>query len=264
MIRIGPVGWTHPRLAELWPADRGPGFDPLRFLGERFGCVEVDVTAVALPQRARVAAWLTALDAAPRTRLSVRLPDTLLSEADPTRAATGAREALAPLLGRPGLGALVARQSAGALYGPSELRRLLAASQVLRRVPLVLEAQHASWYGRAARDAVRGAGWTLAHVDVGDRWDAPPRSHAPEAGGRAMLRILGPGPLESARITALVETIVSLDRTAREVLVVVAHTGGADDALDRLHTALALKRALAPSVIIPPWPELSAAIEHRR
>ena len=65
MIRIGPAGWTRPRLEAVWPAARGADFDPLAFLGERFGCIEVDVTAHGVPPRSRVSRWAVALQPMP-------------------------------------------------------------------------------------------------------------------------------------------------------------------------------------------------------
>ena len=78
MIRVGPSGWTHPRLADVWPIRRGPTFDPLAFLAGHFGCVEVDITFHAVPRPQHVTRWKAALaDAPERTRLLVKLPAAL-------------------------------------------------------------------------------------------------------------------------------------------------------------------------------------------
>ena len=57
MIRIGPSGWTHPGLDRAWPLKRGAQFEPLSFLGQFFGAVEVDVTAHVLPREEHIVRW---------------------------------------------------------------------------------------------------------------------------------------------------------------------------------------------------------------
>lgn len=264
MIRIGPVGWTHPRLADLWPAERAPDFSPLRFLAARFGLVEVDATEHALPPRARVGAWLQALDGAPRTRLSVRLPGPLMDlrgdAAERAALAERFRDTLRPLVGRPQLAAFVGALDASVLHGPAELRSLTSIARVLRGTPLVLEALHPSWFEGRARAALRGAGWTLAHVEPEDTWNAPPTEFTPSPGAPAMLRIVRAGPVADTLVAALADRAQRLARSARDVYVVSAHSGGADDALDRLTTALRLKHVLAPSAMMPPWPELARSV----
>ncbi|MGB0330525.1 MAG: hypothetical protein ACPGPE_01765, partial [Planctomycetota bacterium] len=74
MIRIGPSGWTHPALDRAWPLRRGTQFEPLSFLGQFFGAVEVDVTAHVLPRAEHIVRWVAALQDRPRTRLLVRVP----------------------------------------------------------------------------------------------------------------------------------------------------------------------------------------------
>ncbi|MDB4559478.1 DUF72 domain-containing protein, partial [Planctomycetota bacterium] len=112
MIRIGPSGWTHPALDRAWPLQRGVDFDPLNFLGQFFGAVEVDVTAHVLPREEHIVRWAAALQGRPRTRLLVRVPSTILdlSRAPEERAVDAGRfrDSIAPLVRRERLGGLVA------------------------------------------------------------------------------------------------------------------------------------------------------------
>ena len=251
MIRIGPAGWTHPRLEAVWPAARGADFDPLAFLGERFGCIEVDVTAHGVPPRSRVSRWAVALQAAERTRLTVRLPDALMALApaaapDRERLAREMTEALRPILGRPRLAALVGVLGPDVLCGPSEVRALAGIARGLGGAPLVLEAAHPSWREPRGRDGAAGAGWALAHTEPPDHWTPGPPLPLPRPGGLAMLRVLADGPAGPERARRLADRARALARTAADVLVVAAQRGGGDPSVARLVTALEIKRAFAP------------------
>lgn len=264
MIRIGPAGWTHPRLEAVWPEERGAGFEPLAFLGARFGCIEVDVTAHGPPPRSHVSRWAVALAEAERTRLSVRLPDALMSlapaaGAERERLVGEMRGALGPILGRPRLAALVGALGVDVLSGPSEIRALAAIARGLRGTPLVLEAAHPSWHEPRGRDGAAGAGWTLAHVEAPADWTPSPPAPPPRPGGLAMLRILREGVPDAARAARLADRARALSGAAAEVLVVAAQRGGDDPSVARLLTALAIKRALAPQHTPPAWPELARA-----
>ena len=99
MIRVGPSGWTHPRLADVWPIRRGPTFDPLAFLAGHFGCVEVDITAHAVPRPQRRAGRRPSRSPE-RTRLLVKLPLTLGELARPVEERRQTLEATAARCGR--------------------------------------------------------------------------------------------------------------------------------------------------------------------
>lgn len=266
MIRVGPSGWTHPRLADVWPIRRGPTFDPLAFLAGHFGCIEVDITAHAVPRPQHVTRWKSALAEAPeRTRLLVKLPLTLGEFARPveerrqTLEATAA--ALRPLLGRDRLGALVLTLGDGVLHGAAETRWIAGVARAFSGAPLVLEAAHPSWYESRALDAVGGAGWSLAHVEPPDRWDAPPRRHRP-TGPIGMLRLLAPGQAPPPVIGALARRARALQDHVREVFVVTAGPIDPAAASMRLASALELRFVLAGERPVPAWPELVAAHPH--
>lgn len=171
MIRIGPVGWTHPALAGLLPPEaQGGGARPLAFLARYFGYVEADLARHAPLRRDQVARWRAALADAPRTRLGVLLPPALFDLATPAMERHGLLgrtvDALAPLLGRPQLGALVAELPPDLLQGPAEARELAAIARAFGKgAPLVLIAPHHSWHGALAVPVLHGAGWSLARLD---------------------------------------------------------------------------------------------------
>jgi len=266
VIRIGPSGWTHPGLERAWPLRAGADFEPLRFLGGFFGAVEVDVTAHVLPREEHITRWAAALQERPRTRLLVRVPGSILDlardgaarEADAARF----RESLGPLVRRERLGAVVAALPDGTLFGPAEARALGDLARVLAPAPLVLAAAHRSWYESRALDVLAGTGWSLAHLDLDDRWDAPPRRHRP-TGPVGMVRLAGAGPYDPARIGAAA-------RRAREVaaevddLYVIAdnarHPGAAPAAA--LAAALEVKYVLAGERPVAGWRRIVEVFPH--
>lgn len=268
MIRIGPSGWTHPGLLPVWPVERHgeAPFDPLAFLGRYFGCVEVDATAHAIPRPEHVQRWQASLVDAERTRIVLRLPRSLTDltrsasdrEADADRTCT----ALQTLLRRKKLGALVAELSPGTIFGPAETRALTLLKRSFPRAPLVLEADHASWYERTALDTLGGAGWSLAHVEPADRWDAPPRDHRP-TGPIGMLRLLAPGRAAPPVIGALARRARELESRVDEVYVVAANGGRKSTFPElRLSAALEIKYVLRGESPVPAWPELVQACPH--
>lgn len=266
MIRIGPSGWTHPGLDPIWPAGRGPDFEPLEFLGRWFGCVEVDVTAHVMPRREHVVRWSAALADHPRSRLLVRLPRDLVDLARPAAArlegAERFRESLAPVVRRERLGAVVATLDERALFGPAETRALAELAHALAPLDLVLEAAHPSWHEGRALDVLAGADWSLAHLELDDRWDAPPRRHR-ATGPIGMLRLLRPGTYAPARIGALARRTREIARDVDAVYVVAdnAARGGAAPGAS-LATALEIKYVLAGEQPVPAWPGIVRAFPH--
>lgn len=266
MIRIGPSGWTHPGLERAWPAGAGSDFDPLGFLGRHFGAVEVDVTAHVLPREEHISRWAASLREHTRTRMLVRVPDAALdlSRSAEERATDAARfrASLAPLVRRERLGALVAALPEGTLFGPAEARALGELARALAPAPLVLSAPHRSWYERRALDLLAGAGWSLAHLDLDDRWDAPPRRHRP-TGPVGMVRLVGAAPYDPARIGSVARLAREVSADVDELYVVAdnaRHRGAAPAAA--LAAALEVKFVLAGERPVPGWRRIIEVFPH--
>ncbi|MDC3307548.1 DUF72 domain-containing protein [bacterium] len=266
MIRIGPSGWTHPALDRAWPLQRGLDFDPLNFLGQYFGAVEVDVTAHVLPREEHIVRWAAALQDRPRTRLLVRVPSTVLdlSRAPEERAADAGRfrDSIAPLVRRERLGGLVATLADGTLFGPSEARALGDLARILSPAPLVLCAGHRSWYERRALDVLAGAGWSLAHLDEDERWDAPPRRHR-ATGPVGMLRLVGQGPYEPARIGEVARRAREISTDVEDLYVIADNAGhqGAAPA-SGIAAALEVKFVLSGEQPVPGWRRIVEVFPH--
>ena len=265
MIRIGPAGWTHPGLSDIWPA-RSASFDALAFLGTYFGCIEVDVTAHVTPRKEHIARWSAALADCPRTRLIVRLPTELVDLARPAperdEGAERFRAALGPLVHRQRLGAVVAVLDERTLFGPAETRAMATLARILGPVPLVLEAAHPSWHESRALDALAGAGWSLAHLALDERWNAPPRRHRP-TGPIGMLRLVRPGPAKPQDIAALARRATEIAGDVDEVFVVTDNGGRAGTpAGASVAAALEIKFVLGGERPVAAWRGIIDAFPH--
>lgn len=203
-LRVGVSGWTRPDWEALWPE---PGDDRrLARLAATFGCVALDTTRFAIPAARTVQRWGQALAQAegplaaadeghlPRPCTFVFEVPTLFLEVEPPKAADVASftALLRGLVRTRRLGALLARYDVSFLHGPSEVRRLGRIAGQLAAYPLILEVRHPSWWEPRALDALRGIGWSLAHVDAPEDWRARPKRHAP-TGALGLLRLAGRG-----------------------------------------------------------------------
>ncbi len=266
MIHVGVSRATHPRMQEAWPAGRDAAFEPLAFLAGFFGCVEVDASAHVVPRPEHVARWARALAARDACRMLLRLPNDLVRPSRDARS-RGAdldafRAALAPVLKRERLGAAIARLDPAVLFGPSELRVLADLARRLGGAPLVLEAPHSSWFDVRARDAIRGAGWSLAHPPVVHDLS---RGLPPSTGPIAFVRLTcpGPTPVPPPLIGAVARRAEALAGRHGSVFVVAEAAPGA-----HVHPALALSAAvelqyvLAGQTPVAAWPALVDAYPH--
>jgi len=206
-LHVGVSGWSRPDWGPLWPEALEER--RLALLARTFDCLEVDTTRFASPAPRTVQRWARALAAAEPSgtspgvpgsvpavsecRLLVEVPATLLEVKPPTESECAAfKAALRPLVRTKRLGAVLARFDVELLYGPSELRRLGRIALALEPLPLALEVRHPSWWDPRALDALRGIGWSLAHVDAATDWRRAPTRHAP-TGPIGVLRLAGRG-----------------------------------------------------------------------
>jgi len=288
-LHVGVSGWTRPDWGPLWPEALEER--RLALLARTFGCLEVDTTRFASPALRTVQRWTRALVSAdgtgaagdtahvaratPPCRLVIEVPATLLeAKSPPDTEGAAFKEALRPLVRTKRLGALLARFDVELLYGPSEVRRLGRIALALEPLPLALEVRHPSWWDPRALDALRGIGWSLAHVDAASDWRRVPLRHAP-TGALGVLRIEGRGgqPADPAAAhLALGEDLsdhryappamLGLARRARaiarevdECFVIAANVARGQ----ALATAFELRWLCAGSGPLPAWSRVEAA-----
>ena len=232
VIRIGPSGWTHPALERCVAAAarRGLRAAQLPRAVLRGGGGRRDRPRP--PARgAHRALGGGAAGSTPRTRLLVRVPSA--AHGPRPSGASGARggrgRSSAPRIA-PARAPRAARRAGG------DARRTGRSSGPRRPAPWgtwrgscrprrwSLAAGHRSWYERRALDVLAGAGWSLAHLDEDERWDAPPRRHR-ATGPVGMLRLVGQGPYEPARIGEVARRAREISTDVEDLYVIADNAG---------------------------------------
>lgn len=187
MIRVGPAGWAYADWeGRVYPVAKPHGFHPLAFLARFFDGIEIDATFYADPHVEHAQRWVRLVAEKPQFRFWAKLHRDFTHAPEPEESALGAWEAhartfragLEPLVASRKLGALLAQFPATFLHGKREIRRLGHLRTLFDGFPLVLEVRHASWFEQPALDAIRGLGFSLAHVDLPPAWNHPPPWHA--------------------------------------------------------------------------------------
>lgn len=265
MIHVGPAGWTHPGLQELWPKGTHETTGALGFLAAQFGCVEVDATEHVLPRDLHVRRWTAAFADHPGGRMLVRVPSSLLdlSRAPAARAEDAAAftAALAPLARRQRLGALVAALPDPTLHGPAEIRALSGLTRSLPRVPLALVAAHASWRSPQALDSLRGLGWSLAEVAGPESWHSAVEI-IPPTGPIAVVRLTRPGIAPPPLVAELARRARALEAHADAVYVITDNGRGGGPPAAPYATAVEVRYVLAGEQPVNAWPGLVRAFPH--
>jgi uncharacterized protein YecE (DUF72 family) len=197
VIRVGPAGWSYPDWeGVVYPAGAAAGFHPLRFLTRYVDCVEVNSTFYAIPPSAVVEGWVRALFGAPEFAVTVKLHRDFThreradSREDLEREARLFHDAIEPLRRAQRLRAILLQFPHTFHHTPPSVRRLGALHGLFEDTPLVLEVRHASWFEPPALAAIRGLGYSLAHIDLPGAWDHPPPWH-PRTGKLGYLRLHG-------------------------------------------------------------------------
>ena len=148
MIRIGPAGWSYEDWEGIvYPAKKGPKFDPLSYLAEFFDTLELNNTFYRPPTPQMSKSWARRVQANTRFKFTAKLYRNFTHDRQArTEADEGAfKGGLAPLMETQRLGALLL-QFPYSFHNSEENRRYLQIlSEKFQEYPLVLEVRHASW-----------------------------------------------------------------------------------------------------------------------
>lgn len=186
MIRVGPAGWSYKDWeGAVYPRHKPRGFHPLKFLATFFQCLEINSTFYAVPRAESAANWARQLEGHDEFRLTAKLHRDFThreradSQEELARDAARFLDGLEPLVRAHRLAALLVQFPFSFHHGNAQVRWLGRLHGLFGHLPLVLEVRHASWFTPPALDAIRGLGYSLAHIDLPDAWDHPPTWHDP-------------------------------------------------------------------------------------
>jgi uncharacterized protein YecE (DUF72 family) len=175
-LRIGTSGWNYPSGRGTWngifyplAAERGPGFDELRFYAERFNTVEVNATFYGQPRATVSLGWVRRTS--PGFEFAVKLyrkfthpklstDKTAVSRADVDEFKLG----IEPLAAGERLGPLLAQFPASFKDSPEARDYLHWLLRTFGEYAVAVELRHKSWsdQAQALRDLLddHGAAWT--------------------------------------------------------------------------------------------------------
>lgn len=166
-IRIGTAGWDYPDWkGVVYPPKTGRTFQPLAFLAQHFGTVEVDSTFYRIPDPVRTGEWVRQVSDFPDFRFTVKLFQAFTH----TRKASLVDErafhrALEPLVRFRRLCAVLV-QWPWSFKSTAEHRKVL--EDLLSRFaayPLAVELRHDSWGSRETLELLRGRGAAFCAID---------------------------------------------------------------------------------------------------
>ena len=169
-LYAGTSGFAYPDWAPRFYPSSLRSRDLLPHYASRLPAVELNNTFYARPTADRIASWVAATP--PDFRFVVKA-----QRGASVRSLYGSAAESVPWLTEPlpafgeRLGAVLFRIDAKAARDDGRLARLLDAWP--RSIPLVLEAQHASWHVDETFAALRAAGAVLCTTDLDDRAETP-------------------------------------------------------------------------------------------
>jgi uncharacterized protein YecE (DUF72 family) len=198
VIRVGTAGWSYPDWeGRVYPKRKPPGFHPLQVLSRCFDGVEVNSTFYAEARSEVVAKWAEQVKSEPQFHFIVKLHQSFthehvdLAETAPLEfRALAFQSALEPLTRAGILDGVLVQFPTSFHEQPDNVRRLGLIRSLLAELPLILEVRHRSWFEPPAMASIRGLGYSLAHIDLPDAWDHPPKRFAP-TGPIGYLRLHG-------------------------------------------------------------------------
>ncbi len=197
MIRVGPAGWSYPDWeGRVYPRTKPRGFHPLDILPGFVDYIEINSTFYAQPRAAVTAGWARRVRAHQEFRFGAKLLRDFthgpLPEAPQDWADKAAiwREGIAPLQREQRLSAVLVQFPVSFQEGPAGVRRLASIASLFDGMPLVVELRHSSWFDPRGLSEIAGLGYSLAHIDLPDAWNHPPRRH-PVVGALGYVRLHG-------------------------------------------------------------------------
>jgi uncharacterized protein YecE (DUF72 family) len=168
MIRVGPAGWSYEDWeGVVYPPKKGPKFDPLAYLADFFGTIELNNTFYRSPSPQMAKSWASRVQANPLFKFTTKLYRNFTHERQAlTESDEGAFKAgLIPLMENHRLGALLL-QFPYCFHNNEDSRAYLKTlADKFREYPLVLEIRHASWDRASAYEFLRDIDVGFCNID---------------------------------------------------------------------------------------------------
>jgi uncharacterized protein YecE (DUF72 family) len=174
MIRIGTAGFSYKDWeGPVYPVPKPAGFDPLAYLAEFFGCVEMNVTFYRVPTAKSVAKWVESVADHPDFRFTFKLYRGL-THGDEDESLGPFLEALAPCRDAGRLGAILLQFPYFFRNSEPNRARLAWLAGHLEGWPCAVEVRDRSWLEAPALEFVRRLGLSLCDIDICQTQDSVP------------------------------------------------------------------------------------------
>jgi uncharacterized protein YecE (DUF72 family) len=161
LIRVGMAGWSNP---PSMAAERDSEQTHLSYYATQFSCVEINSSFYRPHQAATYLRWRDATPA--EFRFSVKVPRSITHESHLKRCSAEVLrfyQEIACL--QPKLSAVLVQLPPSLEFNARSVRAFFESMPNLRRVKVVCEPRHASWFTAAAEKTLRDAGVSRAGAD---------------------------------------------------------------------------------------------------
>jgi len=168
MIRIGPAGWSYKDWEGIvYPASKGPKFDPLTYLAIYFDTIELNNTFYRPPSAQMSKSWVKRVQANPYFKFTVKLYRNFTHERDALSEVDEIvfKEGLEPLVSAERLGALLMQFPYSFHFSQKNWQYIQELAEKFREYPLVLEVRHASWDRASFYKSLKETGIGFCNID---------------------------------------------------------------------------------------------------
>lgn len=168
MIRIGPAGWSYKDWEGIvYPPQKGSKFDPLAYLAEYFGTIELNNTFYRPPTPQMTHSWVKRVQSNSSFKFTAKLYRNFTHERQSLNEAEIEvfKNGLEPLLQSQRLGALLLQFPYSFHHNEGNRNYLKDLAGRFKEYPLVLEVRHASWDRGSAYQFLRENGIGFCNID---------------------------------------------------------------------------------------------------
>ena len=167
-LRIGPAGWSYADWDGIvYPAKKPAGFDPLAYLADFFGVIEINSTFYRPPAARAAASWVRRTAHNPQFKFTLKLFQKFTHERRAITAEdeTAFRAGIEPIVEAGKLGCVLMQFPWSFKYFPENSLYLKRLIERFAAYPLVLEVRNATWDNELVYELLSERGVGFCNID---------------------------------------------------------------------------------------------------